>query len=82
MSEYIATECRGCQGTGSTFDPTNADSAAGTVDPSGIVQCSSCRGNGSIERLPEPAGMVREREMLEAQRATQEVGEMPDWMCG
>lgn len=75
---YTTSECRGCSGSGKSFDSTNQDNATGFNTD---VQCSCCSGKGETYRLTSSIEReAREREELEARLAEQEIGEMPAWM--
>ena len=72
LDNYTRTNCRGCDGAGKSYDPTNADKV--NVDPRGD-RCSACDGKGYrlvlATSLNQPA----------FQPSTEPIGEMPDWMC-
>jgi hypothetical protein len=72
VDKYTEIECDRCDGTGASYDPTNADKVFMRPDAD---QCPRCKGQG--RRLVLTAGLN-----LEPFRPSSEpVGDMPDWMC-
>lgn len=80
-TDYLTTDCSPCKGSGESTDVTNLDNASGTVNPNGATRCSACRGEGKIYRAMWAIEIDAYAENDRRNRtATQEIGEMPDWM--
>lgn len=69
---YNVMQCFFCSGTGVSFDSTNQDNATGS---STSVKCSHCSGKGECYR------MVRLIQSSFVPNVSQEIGDIPDWMC-
>ena len=75
VAEYVKRQCRGCSGTGRSFDSTAQDKV--NAGPYATGTCTTCRGGGFTAHR---ADIVDSFTPVRAEVDASDQG-IPDWMC-